>query len=940
QLIALYQISPFSFGIQTDEDKQGAVLPAEEFMQANFSSAILRLFQLAMQANKANEEVFAFCDWKRHEYVDEELHEYEFIREKAELLLKQSHSEVLVPMAAAKLASIMIDECNKEDEQLRWRKKEARDLLKKVIEDYPNSPVLTECQYMLNGIESVSLSAKTEYTVPRNQRSLIRIEHKNIDEVAARLYYLNEDCPTRYYNAEEIHKFCKNKPIAKEWKQPLKNEGDYLEYSTEVVVPALEKAGFYVLEISANDVVSYSIFQVSDLAVVWEPDGRVNDQTRFRVLNRVTGLPIADAQVKIFNRNTNKTQTTLHTDKNGRAVWSSSRSYADAISVSYKDDHWIAEDYVSTDSKSAFRPGTNTRFYLDRAIYRPGQKVNFKLYYIQHTNPNVYITNPKQIVKVVLKDANYKQRAEIEVHTNEFGTASGEFVLPNDGLLGTWRICLADGGWGDCVSFRVEEYKRPTFEVQMLPIEGTFKMGEKITVKGQAKAYAGNAIDGAKVHYKVVRKENRFSWWWYEPVRDEQITTGETTTDANGDFSITFCAEAPVVQSKYKHSYRYVVSVDATDISGETRSAETGVNVSEFSVFLGVEVDELLFGKPETNTMHIVTSNAAGNVVPAKVALRIYKTIEPKNIVKKRYWMRPDYVISRELHDSDFPTFEYDHETDPMQWKRGEIVAEKQLTSDGDTVFALDFLPDGFYQYETETLNDAGEVVSTSGRFRILRMEDAKHAAHIGTSTPLLLFAENTTVKAGEKAVFYIGSAAKNAQVFYEIMHADKVLQEGRVKIDNEVITLEQPVDTSLCGEIHIAAYMVLDNRYYDKALTVSVPFDYKNLQVHWQTFRSTLFPGQQEKWTLQITDNAGKVKPTELLASMYDASLDAFAPNKWFMHLYSPIYSRLSFNGLNFGDTHSNIALSFEDEFFFSTFQLTAPSINFPFGYYGSRRF
>ena len=137
---------------------------------------------------------------------------------------------------------------------------------------------------------------------------------------------------------------------------------------------------------------------------------------------------------------------------------------------------------------------------------------------------------------------------------------------------------------------------RPKFEAEFLPVTETYRLNDSITVKGKAQAYAGSAITDAKVSYRVQRTAQFPKWfWYYRPSftsESQEITNGETTTDAEGNFEITFKALPDLsVPKDGQPVFNYEISADITDINGETRSTQTVVNVGYHALDLSVSVD-------------------------------------------------------------------------------------------------------------------------------------------------------------------------------------------------------------------------------------------------------------------------------------------------------------------------------------------------------------
>jgi uncharacterized protein YfaS (alpha-2-macroglobulin family) len=506
---------------------------------------------------------------------------------------------------------------------------------------------------------------------------------------------------------------------------------------------------------------------------------------------------------------------------------------------------------------------TSIHLFTDRAIYRPGQTVYYKG--IVLTRNQVEKTGgvmADYYTTVVLRDANYKDVDTIRLKTNEYGSFSGKFQLPQSGLNGQFTIYTKKDGGN--IGFKVEEYKRPKFFVEYESIKGTYKVNDKIKVTGVAKAYAGNNIDGANVQYRVVRQP-RFLYPWYfwrswqPPTEAMEIAHGEMKTDKDGKFVIEFTAIPDLkLDKKLDPVFDYTVYADVTDINGETRSEEKSVSVSYKSLMLvsyipgSLPVDSL-------KSLNIRTQNMNGEYEPAKVKVTITKLQEEKRLIRDRYWERPDqFVMSKAEYVKLFPYDEYDNETDYKSWAKGAQVFSKMDSTKANGEWKIEngkYNP-GYYIIEIETKDKNGETVKDVKYIELYNEESNE------LNRPDYLWSGNkkTSVEPGETASVELGTAADNLFVVYQLDKNDNnnipsVVDYSFIKLDNEKRKFNYLVTERDHPGYGVGWMFIKHNRFYQLNQTISVPWTNKELAIEYATYRDKTLPVSEEKWKLKITD-------------------------------------------------------------------------------------
>ncbi len=529
---------------------------------------------------------------------------------------------------------------------------------------------------------------------------------------------------------------------------------------------------------------------------------------------------------------------------------------------------------------------------MDRAIYRPGQTVYFKGIVIHRENEQNKIIPHKPFI-VTLYDVNYQKISSINVTTNEYGSYSGSFVLPNGVLNGSFHI--SDENRNDKF-FKIEEYKRPKFEVVTLPVQGTYKLGEEVTLKGEAKAFAGFGIDGAKVKYNVTRTA-RFPYWgwhrwsWMPSSPASIIKNGESVTDDNGNFTLKFKAIPDYsIQEKYAPTFSYKVEIFVTDINGETQSTTSYINVGYTAMDLAIEVPKEL-DKNKEKEISIKTVNLNGEKINAKGTITITKLIEPDRIYRKNILPNSDIkTIDEVTFHQLFPYDEYNGEAELRNLKRGEKIATIHFDTKQKEHFSLPLgtMPAGRYVIEAVSKDTFGVEVKGIRYFTVFDKFANKIPVHKTWWTSDL----KTTGKPGEQAEVLIGTAEDELIVNYQIEHKGEIIFEEELTLHNKQRKITVPIKEKYRGNFSINFTATKHNRFIQSQKIITVPYTNKELDITFETFRDKLLPGQIEEWRIKIKSKTGERVMAELLATMYDASLDKFASNSYKLllnHYYSP---------------------------------------------------
>ncbi len=536
------------------------------------------------------------------------------------------------------IASIYYQQSNqyqaKTNEENRWKAKEALEICNSVIQQFPKSTAAEKCAILKQQIEQQTLQITTESYLPIQQHSRLLVSYKNIEQLQFKIYELTRNQLEKFnkiYRKDEQLAFIKKLDVSKTWESKLRNENDYQTHSTEILVPKLNNGRYLIVASLKNDeeTFAFSNIQVTNLALV---ETESENYKTLQIIDRNHGKPISNALVELSyyeNNNRSIQNENFSTNNLGEIkIEKTTDRYRNmSVKVKYGNDTAYFGDYYVNSWRKREKAETEYKAFLftDRSIYRPGQTVYFKAIAMKTKNGKSEVIS-NELVYATLYNVNGEELKELKFKTNDFGSVSGEFILPNNGLNGEYYIEFdAEAGNVDIETstyFSVEEYKRPKFETKFNPITETYKVNDSVTIKGTALAYAGSNITDAKVVYRVHRKVEYPRWYfWYRPwfnSEPQEITHGESITNDKGEFEITF--KAIPDQSVDKSSlpiFNYEITADVTDLNGETRSATTVVNVGYHALVANMSLGDKLDKTNKEHKISIDTKNLNGEFVPA-----------------------------------------------------------------------------------------------------------------------------------------------------------------------------------------------------------------------------------------------------------------------------------------------------------------------------------
>ncbi|TBN12497.1 alpha-2-macroglobulin [Hyunsoonleella pacifica] len=817
----------------------------------------------------------------------------------------------------------------KKQEAYRWKAKEAADICDTVTTKFPESRAAEKCKVLKSRICHESLQITAESFLPIEEHSRILVRYKNLDTVTFKAYQLSErqiKTFNKTYRQDEQWAFIKKLKVFTSWESNLKNEGDFQTHTTEIVVPKLANGRYLIVtrtQAENENNFAFAQLQVTNMALV---ENETDDHKIFQVIDRNNGRPIVGAKIEMsyYKRHDRKTQFENYTsDQLGQiqlkklgSGWyrNINLKVKNGNELAYFGNYYVNQRYKNQKQTTQY----NAFLFTDRSIYRPSQIVYFKAITMK-TEDGTSNVIANHDVEVTLYNTNGESVTTVKLVTNDFGSVSGELILPNTGLNGKYWIDLSSskGYFGrNRLYFSVEEYKRPKFETSFNPVAETFKINDSITVKGKALAYAGSNITNAKVVYRVHRKVQYPRWYfWYRPYANsepQEIAHGETITDDSGNFEVIF--KALPDESVDKSSlpiFKYEVIADVTDINGETRSDTTIVNVGYHALIANITIAERLDKRLKDHNINIDSKNLNGEYAPAKGVIKIHKLVSPKFTLRPRPWPAPDYQeLSKERFKTLFPHDAYTNEHNPANWEKGALVFEKTFNTEKSKHIPLGKLrkwESGAYLITLETKDKFGQLVKDEMKTVLYNTKDESVPDQqlFTISTDKLIYNINDTV------LITIGSSAKNMAVTITVEKNRNIIKKEIITLNNNKRVISVPVTSEDLGGFAVNYSFASFNSFHEGTEVIAVPYPKTDLEIETLTFRDKLQPGTNETWRFKIKGPKGDKVSAELLASMYDASLDQFKTHQWG---FNPIQHHSYYSNLNmdayssFGTEHFRV--------------------------------
>ncbi len=886
-----------AFDLQADSPVFAAAKDFENWTPAteDTDSPKLKAIQLYQQLLKFHRD-----DDDRSAFIDADLHRLEFAynhafgEEKAaryksalKRFADEHASHVISARALHNLAAVL----HSENEFVK-----AKEIAEQGLARHPNSIGGNRCYNLIKQIEAPSASITTE-RVWNAPWPTVDVRYRNVEKVYFRLvtFDFDEFVNSDRYQPMQLNRAQQsalmNQKIVKRWSADLPKTEDYQERVEQVKVPEDIAAGSYFLYASHREDFAHDDNQVS-MAEVWVSELALVLRTAQGkgtlegfVLDAKTGEPRQDASVKIWANEGNRRVEllTVLTDGNGffRTKVTNGRNLI--LLASHRGQRLSSNHGISVyQSNDRERTHQQTQFFIDRTLYRPGQTIRYKGICLSvNQTRNNYQTLANQQVVVVFSDVNGKEVERLTHRTNDYGSFSGSVTAPRDRLMGQMSLRV-DGVARGQTQFRVEEYKRPKFQVKLNAPAEPAKLGGPVTIRANATAYTGAAIDDALVSWRVVREVRYPIWWswsWHRfgfPPRsqgNQEIAHGTTRSGADGSFEVTFDAKPDLsVPAESEPTFQFTVYADVTDSTGETRSDQRSVNVGYTALAATMTADDWQTSD-EPVEISITTKTLDGDGQSAKGTVTVYQLKQPSKVVRPSLGGH-HYPPLHRANSKPAPDL-----SDLNTWELGDQVAKKDFETDGGGNTKLTFdLSAGPYRAKLETRDRFGKQVTALLPIKVLDPNAKKLAIKI----PDLFMQEKSSVEPGESMRAIWGSGYETARAFIEIEHRGKVLKSYWTPANSTQVLIEQPVNESMRGGFVVRTTMVRENRAYFNVERVEVPWTNKELDIQWEHFVSKLDPAAKETWTAIIKGPDAERAAAEMVATLYDASLDAFQPHTW----------------------------------------------------------
>ncbi|MBO7134147.1 MAG: hypothetical protein J6W06_08325 [Bacteroidales bacterium] len=838
--------------------------------------ARLYFLQQLLKENKQGTNAYAFADYKRISYIaDKQNGKRDIIMQLyADAAQKYKGNEAVIFI-------------NKERAQILSRKSaadqvEAVKLLETTIDEYKDSKYVSYCQNLLARLKFPSISISTDEYIYPDENIPFHIEYSNTKTAKIKVVKLSDkasDYETLSTSNASINKYYTYKSVS-ESTINLPDTHDYSEHSTYYVEKGLP-TGLYIIfaESDTTKVESYTIFKVSRMALLRIDDGK------FMVVDRNSGKPIDKAKVKVTTRDYEKTETLLSTETSSDGIFSYDYKKSKYYTMIYlkkdnEDIYFPAQEYYSHTSEKAYERSA-IELLTDRSIYRPGQSVFFKAIEYRGKGDNLQVV-PNDSIRVNLIDVNNQKIASLTLKTNQYGSVNGEFKIPDNVLTGYFGIdAYGSARSSGHATIEVEEYKRPTFELNMEHITDEVSFGDSVSIKGHAKSYSGVPVSDADVIFTVNCKSYSRYWWSNSSSEKKLLANGIIKTDENGDFTISF-----VAKQCFSDINLYKIEAVVTDINGEAHTVESSLYISNQSLWISHNISETV-ELADFKHFNIYTENISGNHIDAIVEYEIFKLEEPSHATISRHKTTDIQMYSREEWEKLCPMLEYGDENSLKNRKIVSSVMKGTVNTADTTPIAIGKkvkFTTGSYRIIMKSKDKDGNEIADTTNFHITDNSSSK----MPYPMPSYFTLSQSSAKVGDKVQVKIGSSFDDVTAFYTIQIGKEELNVKSMNLSNEIKTLEIPITEECYGNIFVTVVFVRHGRAFEDDLTISVPRINKQLDVKLVTFRDKTLPGAEESWQMKIADKFGNPVDAELAATVYDASLDSYRWHSWRFWPYS----------------------------------------------------
>ncbi len=822
--------------------------------------------------------------------------------------------------------------------------KKAIELCSAAILEHPKSFGGKNCNALITSLQEKSIQLQMIKTNLPDSPFPVLLSYKNISTANIWIHRFQEEdqkaIQTRFesvrnksyipYETVVFQYYAEKKPLSA-LKMNLNPPKDFNTHTSEVIFPPLPKGDFIVFAtpeeslLAPKNGIAFDTFVVSEVAYI---NRTSSGKMEFYLTHRSTGEPLTNVNVTqvqvVFDKTSSNYKETPYKKfkSDDRGYFSipfiGKESMKFHLEVQYKDETYIIgspQSPVGNKLRGLFYQGegtervqesknTKTFFFTDRSIYRPGQKLYFKAIPIESLGDSNRIL-PNELITIQLLNVNRVMVSELKLKTNEFGSVHGNFVLPETGLTGRYTLRCTTYRGDHTVS--VEEYKRPKFKIDLSPPKNEYRLKDNISIKGFAKAYSGASIDNAKIKYTVKRQTNFPRWFsrygLLPPISPEVLVSlGEASTGTKGEFEINFSAiPDETIPVETEPVFQFKLSVDITDTNGETVSHY--INISVGTVSLRTYTDLPEFIELETfKSISIETKNLSGLPVSANGKIEIFKLQTPTLPLNERVWMTPDTPLySKEEWHTTLPLEPYGNELEKETWNRESKPFSTQFSTENGNFIQIPesiLWKSGVYLASIICKDSFGRETKETKFFSLYSSKDKK----LPLADSRFFHIHKKNLEVGDTLQANVGNLHRGKALF-EVEQNGSILRSEWLdpkSSESEILNLEVPVLQSSRGNFGIHYTYIFNNRLYTRSETILVPRTDKELKISFQSFRNKVQPGTEEEWKLKIEGFKKDKLIAEMLATLYDSSLDAFKINQYHFNIYSMYYASLNWGSTN----------------------------------------
>ncbi|MDR2848024.1 MAG: hypothetical protein LBV39_02860 [Bacteroidales bacterium] len=774
----------------------------------------------------------------------------------------------------------------------RYRLADAVNLYNEIVRKTGSKDERKHAETILNGLKQKRLNIQLQKEQIPCRQILAMLNYQNTNEAYITVYRTDEQEEINLDNLTEKEQLAYLSHLQKLSQQHIRlpQYTDYQSHRVELRLDSLEAGRYWLVTSDLPDFssgklqsLSYTNIQVSNLFPIQRYAG--GGVMEAYVTDRTDGTPMEGASVKVYRKvyrritssYENLLDTVVLTDASGRAFFRQTSGNRYLWVIHNGDSIQQAAIYAYTQQENKEVP--KLAFFTDRAIYRPGQTVYFKGLLYTENDGNGQV-KPQEKLTVKLIDANGKEVQQQDFTTNDFGSINGSFVVPHGLLNGVMQL----QSMYHSTTIRVEEYKRPTFEILIQSAKENYALGDYVEVTGEAKALAGYPVDGATVAWEVQRhilyRPLRYHFLRsFPPIPKQQrlIAAGSLKTGDIGQFSLAFKAEDEDIMDK-EQIYVYELKIDVTDQNGETQSISKNIRLSKNPLLLDTTIPDNIAISTDSLKYKLDVTNLDGEPIPAGVYVELFALQSPQRILRDRLWAAVDTVIMPyEKFSACFPFDIYGNENEPNKEKK-QLKASWSIDTKERRQIDMEKLrtfPSGQYLLKFVAQNANGLIVDTM-------LVNLQHVNTAIIDMNQWLINLETKAEPGDTVTFWIAGGNENSHIRCNIMLKDSTIEHQTFTVGTIPRQLRFPVKDEYRGGFAVQFVLVQENRSYTALRQIDVPYTNKKLDVKFQTFRSKLLPGEKEKWTLTVTNKQGKGEAAEMAAVLYDASLDMFTPHSW----------------------------------------------------------